>query len=894
MSVEMFDYMDNILELQTSIFGSLDMSRSNSMTSCGQCRLAPLIPCIQDSSQLYDYCVKILFKLHASLPPDILIGHRERFLKQFKELRQFYINASTMQYFKTLIQIPLLPDVSSVACSFPILPDKPPNFLIQAELRSYVTPVVILPAEEPSPPESDAVDGTLIDTSDSGSTGEFVDFNHHQNGSISPDILAERDSLIEQLQMEMGRLRSEIQRLQRVVEQLHDKIGDLETQLATKDSELLQEKQLKDDLMQQTVVMSRYQETEEVKEGFGNQINLCRDRGLNPGPQHRSPADTLPLENQVIEEKFKTVDGKFQKLKEVYTKLRDEHVQLIRQKASLEKELKLADKMTVFAQAANNFITSICVHVSVRDPQKADVVKQLEGDRLLAQSVQASMEAKLREITVEKSRAQETLQKSSALEGELEILRAAQEAARTETLVSSRRAEAIVQKSIEDVDNPALSAVKCSPDYFRSLTEPVLKLLDEVDSSFHDFNGDSSSSTIEPLVQSVGQMAHSLANYLLHGKATSNISPDIEFGESIEEVCKLVGSDAVILLRNMKDRSKAADVPGNVAAAKARVGQVDALVEKLMARLQGDTKEIIGDLVEDELASMDKAIEEAANRIEDMLRKSRAADSGIKLEVNEKILDSCTNLMRAIRELVKKSRLLQAEIVLQGKGTASATEFYKRNHQWTEGLISAAKAVGMGAKFLLTAADKVVRGEGKFEQLMVASQEIAASTAQLVVASRVKAERNSANLGALSLASKGVTQATGVVVATSKSCSEMVEESEDLDVSGLSLHQAKRLEMESQVRVLELEANLQKERERLATLRRRHYRLAGELEGWEQQIFTKQFLDYYLLLGSHFRPPGNNNPNHKASVAVLEIQQPISYYLFPLALLSRGFVSYIR
>nr|CAD7590803.1 unnamed protein product [Timema genevievae] len=135
-----------------------------------------------------------------------------------------------------------------------------------------------------------------------------------------------------------------------------------------------------------------------------------------------------------------------------------------------------------------------------------------------------------------------------------------------------------------------------------------------------------------------------------------------------------------------------------------------------------------------------------------------------------------------------------------------------------------------------TAADKVVRGEGKFEQLMVASQEIAASTAQLVVASRVKAERNSANLGALSQASKGVTQATGVVVATSKSCSEMVEESEDLDVSGLSLHQAKRLEMESQVRVLELEANLQKERERLATLRRQHYRLAGELEGWEQQF----------------------------------------------------------
>lgn len=50
-----------------------------------------------------------------------------------------------------------------------------------------------------------------------------------------------------------------------------------------------------------------------------------------------------------------------------------------------------------------------------------------------------------------------------------------------------------------------------------------------------------------------------------------------------------------------------------------------------------------------------------------MLANSRAADSGIKLEVNEKILDTCTNLMQAIRILIQKSRLLQAEIVAQGR-----------------------------------------------------------------------------------------------------------------------------------------------------------------------------------------------------------------------------------
>ncbi|XP_054166658.1 huntingtin-interacting protein 1-like [Oppia nitens] len=54
-SDEELDTICEILSLQSNVFGSLDMSRSNSMTMAGQCRLAPLIPCIQDSSQLYDF-----------------------------------------------------------------------------------------------------------------------------------------------------------------------------------------------------------------------------------------------------------------------------------------------------------------------------------------------------------------------------------------------------------------------------------------------------------------------------------------------------------------------------------------------------------------------------------------------------------------------------------------------------------------------------------------------------------------------------------------------------------------------------------------------------------------------------------------------------------------------
>ena len=55
-----------------------------------------------------------------------------------------------------------------------------------------------------------------------------------------------------------------------------------------------------------------------------------------------------------------------------------------------------------------------------------------------------------------------------------------------------------------------------------------------------------------------------------------------------------------------------------------------------------------------------------------------------------------------------------------------------------------------------------------------------------------------------------------------------------MDYSKLSLTQAKRLEMESQVKALELEKELEMERTRLAELRKFHYHLAGASEGWEE------------------------------------------------------------
>ncbi len=81
-----------------------------------------------------------------------------------------------------------------------------------------------------------------------------------------------------------------------------------------------------------------------------------------------------------------------------------------------------------------------------------------------------------------------------------------------------------------------------------------------------------------------------------------------------------------------------------------------------------------------------------------------------------------------------------------------------------------------------------------------------------------------------------VSEATGQVVASTQSGLTLVRQESEakMDYSKLSLTQAKRLEMESQVKALELEKELETERTRLAELRKVHYKLAGASEGWEE------------------------------------------------------------
>ena len=189
------------------------------------------------------------------------------------------------------------------------------------------------------------------------------------------------------------------------------------------------------------------------------------------------------------------------------------------------------------------------------------------------------------------------------------------------------------------------------------------------------------------------------------------------------------------------------------------------------------------------------------------------------------ILEAAIAVTNAVARLIKAATASQQEIVREGRGSSSRAAFYKKNNRWTEGLISAAKAVATSTNTLIETADGVLSGRNSPEQLIVASNDVAASTAQLVAASRVKAKFMSQSQDSLEGASKAVTHACRSLVRQVQDiiAQRSRDDHDAVDYTKLSGHEFKVREMEQQVEILQLENNLAQARQRLGEMRKVSY-----------------------------------------------------------------------
>lgn len=275
---------------------------------------------------------------------------------------------------------------------------------------------------------------------------------------------------------------------------------------------------------------------------------------------------------------------------------------------------------------------------------------------------------------------------------------------------------------------------------------------------------------------------------------------------------------------NLQNRSEENALRNN-ASAGAALSNLSKVVEGLVqsksvtkSAANGD----LGDLVEREMSAAANAIEAATQRLKELMDRPKNSNrySALDVQVHDAILEAALAITSAIGRLIQAATDSQQEIVAEGKGSASIQQFYKKNNRWTEGLISAAKAVAFATTLLIESADGVISGTHSLEQLIVASNEVSAATAQLVAASRVKASLMSKTQERLELAARAVTEACKALVRQVKAISARQDGSDEVDYKGMAAHEFKVKEMEQQVEILKLEKDLNTARKTLGAMRR--------------------------------------------------------------------------
>lgn len=348
-----------------------------------------------------------------------------------------------------------------------------------------------------------------------------------------------------------------------------------------------------------------------------------------------------------------------------------------------------------------------------------------------------------------------------------------------------------------------------SPTYVLSQIEKASASATEFATSFNNFIADGPNSTHAELIRNVNVFAGAIADVCGNAKGLTRLATDEKKSDSLINGARQSAHATVKFFRGLLSfRLEGMDALQKTDVVINSNHEVQMNLQRLNKTVEGfapsfgklGNKGDLGDIVDNELSKAADAIQAAVDRLNKLKNKPRDGYSTYELRVHDSILDAAMAITTAIAQLIKAATVTQQEIVQAGRGSSSRTAFYKKNNRWTEGLISAAKAVASSTNTLIETADGVISNRNSPEQLIVASNDVAASTAQLVAASRVKAGFMSKSQENLEQASKAVGAACRALV---RQVQNMIKdrnaEEDQVDYSKLGHHEFKVREMEQQV-----------------------------------------------------------------------------------------------
>ncbi|KAJ2610283.1 sla2 Src-like adaptor 2 [Coemansia sp. RSA 1365] len=925
---DLMSLQDRLDEFQKLVFRNFQPASNN------ECRIASLVPLVEESYGIYKFATHMLIAMHQRVDgaEEALEPLRKRYNSQHYALRKFYYECSNLRYLTSLINVPRLPqhpvnlfgddfEPSPITDRAESMSDRNASTPALGNSGSRSTATIDLEAERRAAEE-------LRRKQEEEERQRQVQIQQQIELRRKQEEEERQRQLLIQQQIEQQRLeqqRKQAEQQQAFEEQQRQQQQREQEQLAQLQREQLQ-RQVQgrmQELEQQMLMLKGQHERDQMTiDQYNKRVAALEDqiRQLQQ-LQLQQDASKDELIRQ-LQEQIEQWRQKYEALAKLYAQLRQEHLDLLAKfkQVSLKansaaevmgrmdrlqgdmrrKNLELADMMRerdkalADLQRLENRQTDEVQRIRRELEDSEDRVRELSRNR------GAEAQEMLRKFNAEKD---ELRQQLEAKAGEAERARKQYEDLQADHARLQRTKDdeiAVMQAGMDhsimamaelkkqagsgqgDVQRRLDGVLAEHAQKLKRILDSILRVCaDKTDEAVFNLNdpgnGGNMTATVEHVLATIEQvhdlgksLAASFAGYLTNpdGDQTQVIATAVGLSNGLEHllanmkgVSRLArGEDAVERIIKASRQTAAVGreffIKGQSGAMEQllaserhgvvldtnhelqqRLGTLTALVEGLIPKdvhkvSVSNTSEDVSDLVEREMLGAARAIDEAVARLQALASQPRDATlSDQQVQVHDAILDSSMAMTNAIAQLIRAATASQQEIVAQGRGSSTKTAFYKKNNRWTEGLISAAKAVAVATNSLVETADGVIKGTRTLEHLVVAAREVSAATVQLVAASRVKTQLYSRTQERLELAAKAVTEASAHLVrATQRLTEKEEEERQGEDYDKMSNLEFKSKEMEQQVNILKLEKELVGARRRLAEMRRHGYHAEEEEE----------------------------------------------------------------
>uniref|UniRef100_A0A6P7FNN2 Talin-2 isoform X4 n=1 Tax=Diabrotica virgifera virgifera TaxID=50390 RepID=A0A6P7FNN2_DIAVI len=231
-------------------------------------------------------------------------------------------------------------------------------------------------------------------------------------------------------------------------------------------------------------------------------------------------------------------------------------------------------------------------------------------------------------------------------------------------------------------------------------------------------------------------------------------------------------------------------------------------------------------IAENELLGAAASIDAAAKKLASLRPRQniKTQDLDESLNFDEMILEAAKSITAATSALIKAASAAQRELIDAGKMSGTPVSS-SDDGQWSEGLISAARLVAAATHSLVESANALVQGLGSEDKLIAAAKQVASSTAQLLVACKVKAEGDTEATRRLHAAGNAVIRSTDNLVRAAQRAKSVEEERylilNKKMVGGIAQ------EINARSEVLKKERELEEARNKLSAIRQAKYKLKG-------------------------------------------------------------------